>query len=551
MSAHALAARFVRREPGTGEGADLDAAPLPPHSIEAEQSVLGACLLDPAALDRVRGAIRAEDFYRADHRAIFAAIERVHHEDGTPDVLTVAEALRAGDELERCGGLAYLQGLASATPSAANVATYARIVAERARLRELAAAGEKLRLAAMMPGATVGEITAEGARVLSGLDATPALAPLDLAALSRLEPAPPHSLMPGLPAGYAMLLAGHGGAGKSQVALMLAACLASGRFFFGLEVARAAKVLFLSCEDRAAVIHWRLSRICRWLGIDLADLAGRLHVVDMVGRDAIMWRPDPRAGFVLTPAFHDVAALVRANGIEVLFVDGITDAFGGNENDKGQAKAFVNALLALVPADAGALVLIGHVPKSTAAGFSTEGYSGSAGWHNAVRARWYLYPETKPGEDGERAERTGAMVLELQKANHGGDGISVRLEWDEPAHLFTGQVVGGASRFDRAHQERTERAGILAAFKACAEASPPVHVPAAQSGNRTGFHVLSLRPEFPPALREGRAATRRFWRHVEALRQVHALAECSIRRTNRHLLACLEITAEGLRQCAE
>lgn len=547
MNAHALAARFVR-EPGIGEPAEL--GPLPPHSIEAEQSTLGAALLDPAAWPIVREIVTEGAIYRADHRAIYRAIERVTHEDGRADALTVAEALMATGELESCGGLAYLQALAQATPSAANVGAYAKIVRDRARQRELAARLATLHAEAIAPGANLEELRAEGEKALALESTGAAMHALDLAALEAVEPTAPQSLMPGLPAGYATLLAGHGGAGKSQIALMLAVCLAAGRFFHGLDVQRR-RVLFLSCEDRADVLHWRLTRICAWLRLDLASLAGWLDIVDMVGRDAILWRVDSREGFLRTAIYHEVARLMRSQARDVLMVDGIADTFAGNINDTPQVKAFVNALLGLIPGDRGALVLVGHVNKATAGGFSTEGYTGSAAWHNACRARWYLYPETQPGEEGERTERTGAMLLELQKAQHGGEGLTLRFEWDATAHLFIGEVVGGASRFDRAHQDRTERAGILAAFKACAEASPPVPVPAAMTGPRTAVHVLAARPEFPDSLRVGRPAARRFWRHVEELRQLHALTECSIRRANRHLLACLQITAEGLRQCAE
>ncbi|MGE0583471.1 MAG: hypothetical protein AB7P31_15215 [Steroidobacteraceae bacterium] len=253
----------------------------------------------------------------------------------------------------------------------------------------------------------------------------------------------------------------------------------------------------------------------------------------------------------VTPAYHALRERMQRDGTEVLIADGIGDVYSGNVNDPSAVKTFVNAMLALIPADSGALVLIGHIDKAAARnGSTTEGYTGTAAWHNAARARWYLRPETREGENGERQERTGDLLLELQKSN-AGDDLTFRFEWDAAAHLFVGRIEGGLSRFDRAHQDRTERAGILAAFKACAEASPPVPVPAAMTGPRTALHVLAARPEFPPTLRTGRPAARRFWRHVEELRQMRALAECSIRRSNRHLLACLELTTEGVRQCAE
>jgi hypothetical protein len=86
--------------------------------------------------------------------------------------------------------------------------------------------------------------------------------PLDLRALAQRAPQRPQFIVPDwLPAGYATLLAGHGGVGKSAIALHLAVCIAKGCDFFGLPCAQR-RVLYLSCEDRERILHWRLARIC-------------------------------------------------------------------------------------------------------------------------------------------------------------------------------------------------------------------------------------------------------------------------------------------------
>ena len=136
----------------------------------------------------------------------------------------------------------------------------------------------------------------------------------------------------------------------------------------------------------------------------------------------------------------------------------MSDTFGGNENARGDVKRFVNSLVALIPPDQGALMLVGHIAKPTAASpMTSDGYSGSTGWHNSVRARWYLYPESTPAEDRGRPERTGDLILELQKSNLGRTDQSMRFRWDDDAHMFLGQLEG-YSAFDRKHQERN-RAG--------------------------------------------------------------------------------------------
>ena len=111
--------------------------PLPPHSVESEQSILGALMLDQNAFERIVGKVTASDFYTAGHRVIFAAIQYLNAQGEPVDVITVAEALHDAGEDERCGGLAYLGELASNTPSASNILHYAEVVREKAVLRGL------------------------------------------------------------------------------------------------------------------------------------------------------------------------------------------------------------------------------------------------------------------------------------------------------------------------------------------------------------------------------------------------------------------------------
>jgi replicative DNA helicase len=131
----------VRRDSGSLSLAD---APLPPHSIEAEQAVLGGLLLDPAAWDNVADVIVAEDFYRPDHKLIFQAIGALAGTSKPSDVVTVVGELERRSELEQAGGLAYLGSLARDTPTAANVRAYADIVRERSILRQLVTAGSEI-----------------------------------------------------------------------------------------------------------------------------------------------------------------------------------------------------------------------------------------------------------------------------------------------------------------------------------------------------------------------------------------------------------------------
>lgn len=115
---------------------------VPPHSQEAEQSVLGALMLDNRAWDRIADRINVKDFYRSDHQLIFETMTQLVDQHKPLDVLTISEALKTRDKLTATGvGEAYLYELAKNTPSAANITAYADIVRERAMLRQLIEAG--------------------------------------------------------------------------------------------------------------------------------------------------------------------------------------------------------------------------------------------------------------------------------------------------------------------------------------------------------------------------------------------------------------------------
>jgi len=125
---------------------------LPPHNRQAEQSLLGGLMLDNTTWERVADGVVERDFYRREHRLIFRAIARLAEADQPFDVVTLAEALDHGNELEDAGGLAYLGSLVTDTPSAANTKAYARIVREHAVMREMIAAGTEIADSAYNPG---------------------------------------------------------------------------------------------------------------------------------------------------------------------------------------------------------------------------------------------------------------------------------------------------------------------------------------------------------------------------------------------------------------
>jgi len=143
------------------KNSDLSTANLrvPPNAIEAEQSVLGGIMLDPSAWDKIEDRLMENDFYRHDHRLIYKAMTQLACKSEPLDVITVYEYLEREGLEEEVGGIAYLGELANSTPSTVNIISYARIVRERAIIRELISAANEIADAGFNPeGRNVSEI---------------------------------------------------------------------------------------------------------------------------------------------------------------------------------------------------------------------------------------------------------------------------------------------------------------------------------------------------------------------------------------------------------
>src|SRR3954471_1196434 len=125
---------------------------IPPHSIEAESSVLGGLLLDNQAWDRVGDLLVDGDFYRYEHKLIYAAVGGLINASRPADVITVYEQLQGLGHADEVGGLPYLNSLAQYVPSAANIRRYAEIVRERSILRKLISASDEIATQAFNTG---------------------------------------------------------------------------------------------------------------------------------------------------------------------------------------------------------------------------------------------------------------------------------------------------------------------------------------------------------------------------------------------------------------
>ncbi|URI08664.1 replicative DNA helicase [Aquincola tertiaricarbonis] len=148
--------------PGAPRDDEVARLRVPPHSIEAEQSVIGGLLLDNGAWDRAGDILQETDFYRFEHKAIYGVIGQLINANKPADVITVFEQLQSLGKAEECGGLVYLNALAQSVPSAANLRRYAEIVRERAILRKLIEASDEIATNAFNPqGRAVSQILDE------------------------------------------------------------------------------------------------------------------------------------------------------------------------------------------------------------------------------------------------------------------------------------------------------------------------------------------------------------------------------------------------------
>lgn len=237
-----------RKFSGSSQDPQIAAFKLPPHSLEAEQSLIGGLLLDNIAWDRVADLASEVDFYRDDHRRIYRHIARLIEMGKPADVVTVFESLEKSGEAEQAGGLAYLGEIANNTPSAANIRRYAEIVRERAILRKLVSVGDEIASSALTPSgkdakalldeaeAKVFEIAEAGSRHASGFVPIQPILGQVVDRIQELYDQDNPSAITGVPSGFAdlddktsglqatdmLIVAGRPGMGKTSFALNIA-----------------------------------------------------------------------------------------------------------------------------------------------------------------------------------------------------------------------------------------------------------------------------------------------------------------------------------------
>ncbi|MDO9072597.1 MAG: AAA family ATPase [Rubrivivax sp.] len=399
-----------------------------PTTIQMEQALCGALLqdADTAGPELQRYGVTPQHCEDPRNAAVLGAIAVLIERKQPVDLFTVFDLLGAMGAAERAGGMAYLHQLECCVPSARNAGRYAEIVAERAAQRRITTLALAVASSPAVPQLRA-DLLAELAQVNGLRERAPVVfAHVPLADLHTAEPQPQQWWWDGyVPAGHVTLWSGHGGAGKSTLALMLLACMAMGRTFLG-KGTRRGKLLFFSAEDPGQLVRLRLRRVCTVLDVDPAALAERLRVIDATELDAALY-VEQRIGGVrhgaTTPTYEALRQYIEAEGIDVLVLDNASDLFDGDEIVRTLVRGFIRSLAHLVRQRGGAAVLLAHVDKGTSRagkGASSESYSGSTGWHNSVRSRLVLL-EKEPG----------TLELQHQKCNLGPKQAPVVLTWPE------------------------------------------------------------------------------------------------------------------------
>lgn len=427
-----------------------NAAREQPVDVEAEQALLGALLVEPAAYRHIDGLLQPQHFSNAVHGRIFNAFGVLVAAGAHPDAVVVKDALGSEPLLNAVGGIGtFIAALIRGAGVPSNIAFYAKAIRDTYSRRCAIATATTVIESANNPSARLDRTISQAVSELSHTAGPPALTLTCAADMAATAPPERPWIVSGwLPSRQVTLLTGDGGTGKSQIAMQLQAAASAGMRWLGLPVV-ACRSIGLYAEDDQDELHRRLHGIMDLTGISAAALS-MMHWRSVIGDDAEMVEVDAGGTLVATAYFRDLERIVLSCGARLLVLDAITNLFGGDEIRRRQVNAFILLLRQLAIKMDGAVLLLGH---PSASGIATgSGLSGSTHWHNAVRSRFYF--ERASGEDADPNERT----LSKLKANYAGSGDVLRVRWqpggfiglDEPGSLDRAAQNAKADRVFRA-----------------------------------------------------------------------------------------------------
>lgn len=393
---------------------ESDKQPLAPQDLEAEETVLGAMMLSPSAVDAAREILVASDFYRVSNGRIFDAALAIRDADADarPDAILIAAELERRGQLEEIGGRKRIHELAALVPAAGNVKHYAELVLAKSRQRRILSTIEPLRVACLNGGADPNETQAIIRQLSELADRAPssvALVPLDLGALLSGPMVGIAWLWEGwLARGDLALIVGDPGVGKSMLGLGLAAATRQGSEFLGAqsgpgrvgvfdfenpldEAQKRLRALGLTADDHEGLVYFHAP------ALDLQTSAGHALLVDALER----------------------------HSLDLAIVDSLRrSAPGLDENDSGAVSAVLSPLRSLTATTGRTIAVVHHARKRIGDNPTEAGQMvrGSGDLVASVDSLLYL-----------RAKESGSFTLEHAKARRGvpHEPILVRIEGDD------------------------------------------------------------------------------------------------------------------------
>lgn len=422
-----------------------------PSNVEAEQALLGAIFVANAAYRRVAGFLRPEHFATAVHGRIYTEIAALIERGQVANPITLKAKFESDGALKDIGGAQYLVRLALSAVTIINAYDYGLAIVETARRRELTVICQEIAEAALAGVDAAELIERQRSDLLRIADIGrlyPQRAVIDPTSLQdALVPERPWLCPDWIPDHAVTGISGTGGIGKSLLAQQLLTASAIGAEWLGMLVTSRSS-LYFACEDSADELHRRQADINTAFACGFADL-GAIRWMPRLGHDNLLMT---FAGGLpaLTAAFAELVHEARSFGARLVVIDTIADTFGGNENNRGEVRHFVQACLGrLARETGGAVIALAHPSRSGQADGS--GQSGSTGWDASFRSRLYL--QAMDDQDGEPAD-PDRRVLTRKKANYARRDDRIELRWTDGVLVATETPRGLFAAADRQRAER-------------------------------------------------------------------------------------------------
>lgn len=367
-----------------------------PCAIGAEQSVLGALMLQPGALAKVKDWLHASDFSLQNHQLIFRALSVLIQRGAPVDAVTLGDWFDANGLAEVSGGTAYVAHLANTTPSAANLVAYAEIVVEKARLRAAIDIGESLRAAAMRGGEDLQALLAQAHADLSQISArsakrdpitsalSSAMAPFSAQELDEAQDSHPHAFAAGetglFPIGEVSVVAAQGREGKTYSLVAIAAAYARGKRLAGLAPVPDRLAIIYSAEDDRRQYARKVAAL-RWVHGDAGGAdswCSRILVPDLGEGGLTEWRELVRVVDRKPTKAPAVNALIAALSPRMsepvppgLLIFETASTLSDADEDNAGLRTLVSALKQIARELNVAVVLVHHTSQAASSNLAT------------------------------------------------------------------------------------------------------------------------------------------------------------------------------------